>query len=335
MYPDGSTFTPADQSSTDTNQDIVYGTVVVQRKSTDGTTTNLSYIDQTTFNNMKSAGNKDLLKYFTLDTDDNLIVAQWSSNKTDYTYQGSVLETEKKASIPETYILTETKIPYKQYVSKYTMPFDILNIFLATLKNIDFAKDVAKLAFESKILIAVQEELTVTTTTTITNYTINRRVYDTPSYRIRPNNLNIGDTISSGSELIERVEEEGVKFTYKEPTRTYKETGIITNKTNKYTFEITEADIWYAKYKKTYAKLTPTTTKPHDKEPFSTTGEYELNETLDTSDTVTINANPYVTEFKTNKANEYKTNASGIRSYWVSGQEEETLYTYILVNDTD
>lgn len=334
MYPDGSTYTPVNQTSFETNQDIVYGTVVVQRNSTDGTKTNLSYIDKATFDGMKQAANKDLLKFFTVDTDDNLIIAQWSSSKTDYTYTGTVLESEKKSSQPETYILTETKIPYKQYVSKYTMPFDILNVFLATLKNIDFAKEVAKLAFESKILIAVEEELNVTTTTTVTNYTINRRVYDTPSYRIRPNNLNAGDTISSGSELIEKVEEDGVRFTYKEPTRTYKETCIITNKTNKYNFEIIEADIWYAHYKKTYAKLTPTTTTTKNHEPFSTQGEYAINETLDTSDATVINANTYVSQFKTDKVNQYKTQTSGIRNYWVSGQEGETLYTYVIVNDT-
>lgn len=335
MYPDGSTYTPVNQTSFETNQDIVYGTVVVQRNSTDGTKTNLSYIDKATFDGMKQAANKDLLKFFTVDTDDNLIIAQWSSSKTDYTYTGTVLESEKKASQPETYILTETKIPYKQYVSKYTMPFDILNVFLATLKNIDFAKEVAKLAFESKILIAVEEELNVTKTTSVTNYTINRRVFDTPSYEIRPNNLNSGEPTWSDSELIDKVEEDGVRFTYKEPPRTYKETCIITNKTNKYNFEIIEADIWYANYKKTYAKLTPTTTTTKNHEPFSTQGEYALNETLDTSDATVINANTYVSQFKTDKVNQYKTQTSGIKSYWGSGEiTPGNPITAILMQDT-
>lgn len=296
MYQGGA-YKPVDPSIYESNPDAIYGVVTIKRASTDGTTTNLSYISPEKFETMRQEGNEKLLGYFTIDDSDNLMIVKWSSTQTEYSYEGDVQETEKKKEVEEEYYFPEPdKIPYKQYISKYTMPYDFLTTFLATIKNVDFCKGLANLAFNSKIVLTLQEELTVTKTVEKTNYTITTGTRKTIDYNVSPLEY------SSGI-LIEKIEDNGEKFTSIE-NREYIETSTTTNKTNTYDFEITEADIWYAHYTKTYTAST--STKKSEELKTESKGVYKDIKEETIGDSTTIGNDSDVGEFKTNKEIEHR-----------------------------
>jgi len=60
-----------------------------------------------------------------------------------------------------TYEVTEIKIPYKEYIAKYTMPYEFLLNLCQVTKNPEFVYHVALLARESYIVLGVQDDTTV------------------------------------------------------------------------------------------------------------------------------------------------------------------------------
>lgn len=60
-----------------------------------------------------------------------------------------------------TYEITEVRVPYKEYIAKYTMPYEFLINLCQVTKNPEFVYHVALLARESKIILGVQDDTTI------------------------------------------------------------------------------------------------------------------------------------------------------------------------------
>ena len=70
-----------------------------------------------------------------------------------------------------THSMSTTKINFQEYVSGYTMPFDYLWALLTISQRKEFVLDLADLVRDSEIEITIHDNLTITTTTTVDEYT--------------------------------------------------------------------------------------------------------------------------------------------------------------------
>lgn len=122
---------------------------------------------------MVAQKDKNVLNKFSLDEEGNLAIARWGSNTTTYTYldeNGNKLSDADKQKIAEENILEDINdlnislyslpINYKQYIAKYITNYGFLSDLLTTTDNVDFCEDIAQLAFNSKIVFNLKEELT-------------------------------------------------------------------------------------------------------------------------------------------------------------------------------
>ena len=122
----------------DKNVDL-NGTVEFERHKTDGTSTTLKYKDIATFNKYIEEKNLDIVNYFTLDGDGNVLIRivdetteQLTSNDSDMILSDytDTLDDSNMISTGNysktTYNVLSKSIPYKSIVSKYTMPFQYL-----------------------------------------------------------------------------------------------------------------------------------------------------------------------------------------------------------------
>lgn len=60
-----------------------------------------------------------------------------------------------------TYILNEVRIPYKEYIAKYAMPYEFLINLCNVTQNPEFVYHVALLARDTNIILAVQDNVTI------------------------------------------------------------------------------------------------------------------------------------------------------------------------------
>ncbi len=186
------------------NDDVVYGTVRIQRMTynadvsgaNEGKISNLSYISYTEFDNLLKNNKKDALKYFTIDSDYNLIVAGDSRVTTVYNLSGLDEYTDEeqdeiKGKYPNGQIVEDVyraeevqynvykckSIPYQDYISKYSMNFEFLMSLLATTDDDTFSKEIAKIAEKSYMVITLHEEYSKLLTTVTTDYTNHEKIY--------------------------------------------------------------------------------------------------------------------------------------------------------------
>ena len=150
-----------------------------------------------TFCYMVAQKDKEVLNKFSLDEEGNLVVARWGSNITTYTYldenEKELSETDKQ-KISEENILEDINelnislyslpINYKQYIAKYITNYGFLSDLLLTTDNVDFCEDIAQLAFNSKIVFNLKEELTTLNTDTRIECTQTTLLYDYVKYEV-------------------------------------------------------------------------------------------------------------------------------------------------------
>lgn len=177
----------------DFSDDVVYGTVNIERATYNGQgengkpiTSRLKYMPYEEFKNLIQSKNiNEAIKYFTLDEEDNLIVACWSTSSITYTFEGiDSLPEERRQEIAESYeddsttnVYEYRKIPYQKYIYKYTMPFSFGASLVAITDNPQFCKDIAKIAEESHITLTLQEQYSETNTTTVIDGTQTDKIY--------------------------------------------------------------------------------------------------------------------------------------------------------------
>ena len=186
------------------DNDLIYGTIKVKRTKvinengeTKESETMLKYMQYEEFKVLEEQKKKDeIINYFTIDEEGNLIVAKWNTKTVNVDYlneNGNSISNEEIEKIPdenkvndefETSIIC-TPLEYKDKIKQYSLNFGVLSDLLITTQNSSFCADVCKLGFNSKIVIDLKEEKTVIDTTSKTTYNNYYLTCDYANYEIR------------------------------------------------------------------------------------------------------------------------------------------------------
>ena len=152
-YIDGANYT----------EDTIKGCIYLKRGDNDSY---MSYINYNSFkeklgDNKTKVDVEDVKKYFSMDDDENIVIATWSKSENITASQDS---TQNQSSV-DGYSITEYKID-RAFTSQYSMSYR-LPILLANLySNEGFGIAVAQLGIDSKIELTVLDAITETVTTT-------------------------------------------------------------------------------------------------------------------------------------------------------------------------
>lgn len=182
------------------DNDEVYGTIEVHKTTptADGyQEVRLEYVSYSEFKKLISSSSSVALNKFSVDRKGNIIIARASSSSIKHKYQGSngaELSSSDMGKIDqgnveedkEVFKVTEYTIPVnsEQYLSKYIASYGFLSDLLVTTRNVDFCLEIAELALNSKIVLNIREEPTVTKTYEETVYTQTTLEYDYVSYNV-------------------------------------------------------------------------------------------------------------------------------------------------------
>lgn len=218
----------------------------------------LGYTSFDNFNSMVNQENEDIVNKFTIDADGNLLVARKIYVKTTYEYvdeNNKKLSQEDMKKIPEHYILENKEsttittcppIEYERKIRDYIIDFGFLSDLLIATKNVDFCLELAKIALDSKIVININEELTINESNSIVDIEVEGEKEEFK----KPNNNTIKPIyIDETTDEVIEYEKQGEKITFKRKSFTHSER-------YSYSFEISEVDCWYAKYKVEYGEPT-------------------------------------------------------------------------------
>ena len=153
-------------------------------------------------------------------------------------------------------------VDYRQYLSKYTMPFDYLWAMLLTSHSKDFTFALADLVYNSKFVLTVfdnEQETTTTekekytrTITTKTNATV--RIFETssPSNTQNTTNTTSTQTTSQVNNSLTFKELRNVEFTSVDGPKTYSNESTSKTKSNKISVALTLADAWCVKHEEKF-----------------------------------------------------------------------------------
>lgn len=166
------------------------GKIEFQRIKNDNNTQKMKYIEKEKFEQLKEDcevnGNTDVLNYFTLDDDSNIIVAALKTvketinttdvdiNIADYT-NSELNKIDDNTYEKNNYVVEEKKINYKNAVRKYKMSFKYLWSLLVITEDKDFVLGLADLANKTQILIGIYDNDTTTVTKEEYTYTKQKR----------------------------------------------------------------------------------------------------------------------------------------------------------------
>lgn len=235
----------------DLKENEVPGVILVQRTNTSEEAPKyLEYIDLNQFNSMVSNKNQDVLNYFTIDKDNNLLVAKWEYIKVEV--DGEYPSGVEAVIAKEEYIINEEtieKIPYSEYVKKYTMPFDFLIQLLVISDEPDFCKELTNIVNGSQIVINIQEEETITITEDMQTYTVWNKEEKTVTYNV--SSIESGNTSASNQSEKKETKKDSLGET-ESISQTYDVKVTTTSKAHAYTPEIKEAYTWLGYYLKEY-----------------------------------------------------------------------------------
>ncbi len=143
--------------------------------------TRLKYIEEEQFDKLLEENDAEILKYFTMTESNDIEIAYYleenvkvETNDTtvDISEYDDRVTNENPTFVSAGY---ETKIiPYKTMIpAKYNLPFEYMWALLVMIEDYDFVEGLAKLAYDSEIIISIYDN--VTEDTTITNYTYSRQ----------------------------------------------------------------------------------------------------------------------------------------------------------------
>ncbi|MCI8273391.1 MAG: peptidoglycan DD-metalloendopeptidase family protein, partial [Clostridia bacterium] len=191
----------------------------------------LTYIPKDQFDAKMAAyeasGDREVFKYFTLDEEENAVVASWTKTTGRFTtdYGGRTTASVQsgydsrygelsggQASFTE-YVATTTAINYKSMVSAYTLPFEYIWALLVMGEDNDFVGDLARMAYNSEIDIGIYDSVTITKNIDTRNYTVE-----------------VETVVDGGSP----------SYSYSEHT----DTSVIVTEQNMLQYDIAYADVW-------------------------------------------------------------------------------------------
>lgn len=251
QYPD---LRSKDKIGTEYDENELQGCIQVRRLGsgeTSGEGELLTYVDYNTFQSYIDSNDETATKHFTLDNNENLIVAGWTRKTTNIT---SNIEGVENVNNKVEYSLNTTPINYKPMLKSYSMPFDFLWALTVMGHEEDFAYEIAQLALNSKIVITVHDNLS----TTIEDYK--------EEYKIQSKKVLSTQGVNKPYSLTEDSEEKTDPYS----THTNVKTENCTAK-----LDITYADCWIAKYKNTYTNNIKGETQTDDEEKTEKDTNYE------------------------------------------------------------
>ncbi len=175
----------------------------------------ITYISQEEFENLfnlyKSSGNEEIFKYFTIDDEQNAVIAYGTeetriitTNDSEVTLDVVNQNSQKTYSATGdgsfsviTYTASKHKIDYKTLVQPYVVPFNLLASLLIQTRDYNMVKEIADLAYNTKLEIAIYDNKTITTTNE--NYSYNKSIQFTENTRLNFDNLNTNPQININS----------------------------------------------------------------------------------------------------------------------------------------
>lgn len=246
------------------------GIIEFERHKTDGTSRMLKFVDYNTFNSYINSQNSDILNYFTLNENKEVLIAVINKNTEELTtndadvviseYTSVLTDSDKKSDNTykkEEYIITTQKINYRNYVEKYTMPFQYLWALLVISEDKDFVLDLANLVENSKIVISIYDNIKTTVDQNTYTYKKEQRT-DTYVRVSAENNYGVEDYPKERYWLSEQSPEASEHYDsnyqadYDIEEVQYKVIHTITDETNTTIVDISEADTWIAEYSRKY-----------------------------------------------------------------------------------
>ena len=132
-----------------------------------GSPVKLGYISEAGFDWMLERDSLDVLNYFTVDSNINVIVAKY--NKT------TIIDNDGNEDV--SYEFSKVTIPYTSQVSQYAMPFEFLYIMLITTLNPEYVGAIADLAInQTEIHLTVMDSQYINRTETEHSYWVETTV---------------------------------------------------------------------------------------------------------------------------------------------------------------
>ncbi len=233
----------------------------------------LSYMIYDDFNKLIANNDISAMKYFTIDSSNNIVVAGWETmdvmvdgpNQTNTSEVGKcdtslydVSYTPKNESYKK---LTTESINYLNQVSNYIVPFNLLWTLLVYSNDEDFANEVANLVVNSDIVLGCYDA-TQTVVNTYTNTFNKEGVAELNTYK------------NSSPEEGGSVDTRKVSVVYK-----FEVTETNTLKTDTPNLKLKHADLWTAVYDIDY-KVSYNTTKTNNKDNPTTSEDENVSENL-------------------------------------------------------
>lgn len=185
------------------------GTVEFKRYKTDNTSVMLEYIDKVTFDQYIQDGDIDIVNYFTLDENQNLLIGvvdktteNLETNDPDVLpsdYSEALTEDDKvsEGSYEKIYYQVEQKvINYKEIISKYTMPFQYLWSLIVIGDDKDVSLELTELVKDSQIILSIYDNIKTTTNKNTYTYKRENKVNVSATAEC---STNYGDSTKSGS----------------------------------------------------------------------------------------------------------------------------------------
>lgn len=118
----------------------------------------LTYITPERFDELVNTGNAEVLEYFTLDEDFNIVTASWSYDNGTTTFNKSTKN-------------------YRSLLENYTMPFEYLLFLLINSGRDDFVDGLAEEVMNAEIILAIEDNVT-TTQVDYNEYTMDYEMYN-------------------------------------------------------------------------------------------------------------------------------------------------------------
>lgn len=162
----------------------VQGTVRLERINIDGNSKTqrslMSYIPLENFEQLLQENSQDAKKYFTVNSAQNCLISGWRQTKVTYEYpEDYPLEKEQNIDTTTVSCLNgDGGIPYKNYISNYTMPWELLTSLRIYLDDMEFCRNLVKCVENSNIVISLHETSVIQTS----EYTEEHKIRDVKYY---------------------------------------------------------------------------------------------------------------------------------------------------------
>lgn len=242
------------------------GIIEFKRYKSDGTSLILKYIDLATFNDYVKNKDTQVLNYFSLDENQNVIIAVLDKTTEElFGNDSEMIISEYSDTITDLnkieennykkidYEISTKVIAYKDYVQKYTMPFQYLWAFLVITEDKDFVLELADLIKNSQIVISIYDNVTTTINENTFEYKKQMRV-DTYAKVMPLKDYGVDGYSDERYWVGEKMDHYNSKYPadYNIDDTEYKVVHKFTYENNTPIVDLTNANVWIIKMDKQY-----------------------------------------------------------------------------------